>query len=47
MKWEDLHDFPKLDADLLWPGIMEGKLGSERWMAERAGNSAADSSRIS
>ena len=39
--------FPRLDADLYLPGIMEGKLGSERWMAERAATSAVTVSRIS
>jgi Protein of unknown function (DUF2442) len=31
-----LH-FPKLDADLYLPGILEGLLGSKRWMAARLG----------
>jgi Protein of unknown function (DUF2442) len=31
-----LH-FPKLDADLYVPGLLEGFLGSERWMASRLG----------
>jgi Protein of unknown function (DUF2442) len=31
-----LH-FPKLDADLYVPGLLEGFLGSERWMAARLG----------
>lgn len=29
-----LH-WPRLDADLYLPAILEGKLGSERWMAAR------------
>jgi hypothetical protein len=31
-----LH-FPKLNADLYVPGLLEGFLGSERWMAARLG----------
>jgi hypothetical protein len=31
-----LH-FPKLDADLYVPGLLEGFLGSRRWMAARLG----------
>lgn len=31
-----LH-FPKLDADLYLPALMEGFLGSKRWMAARLG----------
>ncbi len=31
-----LH-FPKLDADLYVPGLLEGVLGSEKWMASRLG----------
>ena len=31
-----LH-FPKLDADLYLPALLEGFLGSERWMAARLG----------
>lgn len=31
-----LH-FPKLDADLYLPALLEGFLGSKRWMAERMG----------
>lgn len=30
--------FPKLDADLYLPGLLEGFLGSERWMATRLGH---------
>jgi hypothetical protein len=29
--------FPKLDADLYVPALLEGVLGSKRWMAERLG----------
>jgi len=29
--------FPKLDADLYIPGLLEGFLGSKRWMASRLG----------
>ena len=29
--------FPKLDADLYVPGLLEGFLGSKRWMAARLG----------
>jgi len=29
--------FPELDADLYVPGILEGFLGSKRWMASRMG----------
>jgi hypothetical protein len=29
--------FPVLDADLYVPGILEGFLGSKRWMASRLG----------
>lgn len=31
-----LH-FPKLDADLYVPGLLEGVLGSKKWMASRLG----------
>lgn len=31
-----LH-FPKLDADLYLPALLEGMLGSRRWMAARLG----------
>jgi uncharacterized protein DUF2442 len=31
-----LH-FPKLDADLWLPGVLEGLFGSRRWMAARLG----------
>jgi hypothetical protein len=29
--------FPRLDADLYVPGLLEGFLGSKRWMASRLG----------
>ena len=29
--------FPTLDADLYLPGLLEGLLGSKRWMASRLG----------
>jgi hypothetical protein len=29
--------FPRLDADLYLPGLLEGFLGSKRWMAARLG----------
>jgi len=29
--------FPKLDADLYLPGMLEGFLGSKQWMASRLG----------
>ena len=29
--------FPKLDADLYLPGLLDGLLGSRRWMASRLG----------
>ena len=29
--------FPKLDADLYLPGLLEGFLGSKRWMASQLG----------
>jgi len=29
--------FPKLDADLYLPGLLEGFLGSKKWMASRLG----------
>ena len=30
-------NFPELDADLYVPGILEGLLGSKKWMASRLG----------
>jgi hypothetical protein len=35
--------FPKLDADLYVPGLLEGFLGSKRWMASRLGQSGGQS----
>jgi hypothetical protein len=35
--------FPKLDADLYLPGLLEGFLGSKRWMASRLGQSGGRS----
>jgi len=29
--------FPKLDADLFVPGLLEGLMGSKKWMAARLG----------
>jgi len=29
--------FPKLDADIYLPGLLEGFLGSKKWMASRLG----------
>lgn len=37
-----LH-FPKLDADLYIPGLLEGFLGSKQWMASRLGASGGRS----
>jgi hypothetical protein len=35
--------FPKLDADLYVPAILEGFLGSKRWMASRLGEAGGKS----
>lgn len=35
--------FPKLDADLYLPGLLEGFLGSKRWMASRLGQTGGKS----
>jgi hypothetical protein len=35
--------FPKLDADLYLPSLLEGLLGSERWMASRLGSRGGSS----
>jgi hypothetical protein len=35
--------FPKLDADLYLPAILEGFLGSKRWMASRLGQAGGRS----
>lgn len=37
-----LH-FPKLDADLYVPGLLEGLLGSRKWMAARLGQAGGRS----
>ena len=36
-------NFPELDADLYVPGILEGLLGSKKWMASRLGRSGGQS----
>jgi hypothetical protein len=35
--------FPKLDADLYLPALLEGFLGSKRWMASRLGEAGGRS----
>lgn len=35
--------FPKLDADLYVPGLLEGLLGSRNWMAARLGQAGGQS----
>jgi len=35
--------FPKLDADLYVPGLLEGFLGSRKWMAARLGQTGGQS----
>ena len=35
--------FPKLDADLYVPGLLEGFLGSKKWMASRLGQAGGQS----
>jgi hypothetical protein len=35
--------FPKLDADLYVPGLLEGLLGSKKWMASRLGQAGGHS----
>lgn len=35
--------FPKLDADLYVPGLLEGLMGSKKWMAARLGQSGGRS----
>lgn len=37
-----LH-FPKLDADVYVPGLLEGLLGSKEWMASRLGRAGGQS----
>ena len=38
--------FPKLDADLYIPALLEGFLGSKRWMARRLGASGGRSTSL-
>lgn len=38
--------FPKLDADLYLPALLEGFLGSRKWMAARLGAAGGKSSTI-
>jgi len=35
--------FPQLDADLYVPGLLEGFLGSKKWMASRLGQAGGQS----
>jgi hypothetical protein len=35
--------FPKLDADIFVPGLLEGFLGSKKWMASRLGQAGGKS----
>lgn len=35
--------FPRLDADLYVPGLLEGFLGSKKWMASRLGQAGGQS----
>jgi hypothetical protein len=35
--------FPQLDADLYVPGLLEGFLGSKKWMASRLGQASGKS----
>jgi hypothetical protein len=35
--------FPKLDADLYVPGLLDGFLGSKKWMASRLGQAGGQS----
>lgn len=35
--------FPKLDADIYVPGLLEGFLGSKKWMAARLGQAGGQS----
>ena len=37
--------FPDLDADLYLPGLLEGVLGSRRWMASHLGKTGGDQPR--
>ncbi|MGO9127809.1 MAG: DUF2442 domain-containing protein [Terriglobales bacterium] len=34
--------FPRLDADLYLPGLLEGFLGSKKWMAARLGQAGGE-----
>jgi hypothetical protein len=34
--------FPKLDVDIYLPGLLEGFLGSKRWMAARLGQAGGE-----
>src|SRR5260370_37745631 len=38
--------FPKLDADLYVPGLLEGFVGAKQWMASRLGHTARRSRSI-
>ena len=38
--------FPKLDADLYVPGLLEGLLGSRKWMASRLGQAGGQSTSL-
>lgn len=38
--------FPKLDADLYVPGLLEGLLGSKKWMASRLGQIGGQSTSL-
>lgn len=38
--------FPKLDADLYVPALLEGLLGSKRWMASRLGHAGGRSTSL-
>ena len=41
-----LH-FPKIDADLYLPALLEGVLGSKKWMASRLGASGGKKTSVS
>ena len=41
-----LH-WPRLDADLYLPALMEGVFGTRRWMAQRLGKSGGSSTSLS
>jgi len=38
--------FPKLDTDLYVPGLLEGLLGSRKWMASRLGQAGGQSTSL-